>query len=332
MVISSGNNSMKNLIKTQHGEALLYFTLIVFINLTVLSIIIIGIGLGIKGYISDTRFAYEAVTCCGSICLKCFFTLRTFFTILPWCCVVMLFIGIGMAARKTILMLSWNYRFIRPITPTSFETHPKLKKILPAMNLYGQLVLLDNNKLHCAFTLGLWKPKIYVSSGICSYLSRKELIAVIFHETHHKKSKDPLKLFVVQILHALNYFLPINRYLIKQYSSASEKAADDSAINFSREPLALASALVKLSKFKLMDMLSPSAAFSKEQNIVEDRISRLLEIQIPPPCFCKTYVYFSCIMSLFVAAVIYLSLFSKSFNHTHTIECKTRACNVAKCG
>ena len=115
--ISPGNNPMKNLIKTQHGKALLYFTLIVFINLIILSIIIIGIGLGIKGYISDTKFAYEAVTCCGSICSKCFFTLRTFLTILPWGCVVILFIGIGMATRKTILMLSWNYRFIRPITP-----------------------------------------------------------------------------------------------------------------------------------------------------------------------------------------------------------------------
>ena len=323
---------MNNLIKTQHGKALLYFTLIVFINLTVLSIIILGIGLGIKGYVSDTQFAYEAVTCCGSICSQCFFTLRTFSTILPWGCVAILFIGIGMATRKTILMLSWNYRFIRPITPLSSETHPKLKKFLPPMNLYGQLVLLENTKLHCAFTLGLWKPKIYVSSGICSYLSGKELLAVILHETHHKKCKDPLKLFVVQILYALNFFLPINRSLINLYSAASEKAADDSAINFSGEPLDLASALVKLSKFKLMDTLSPSAAFSKEQNIVEDRISRLLKTHRPLPFPGKTHLYLSCIASLFIAAIICLSLFSKSFNHTHTIECKTRTCNMAKCG
>lgn len=323
---------MKNLIKTQHGKALLYFTLIVFINLIILSIIIIGIGLGIKGYISDTKFAYEAVTCCGSICSKCFFTLRTFFTILPWGCVVMFFIGIGLAARKTILMLSWNYRFIRPITPLSFETHPNLKNILPTLNLYGQLVLLDNDKLRCAFTLGLWKPKIYVSSGICSYLSRKELIAVIFHETHHKKSKDPLRLFVVQILYALNFFIPINNYLINLYSAASEKAADDSAINFSREPLELVSALVKLSKSKLMDNLNPSAGFSKEQNIIEDRIRRLLETHEPLPYFGKTSLYLSCIASVFIAVIICLSLFSKSFNHTHTIECKTRTCNMATCG
>ena len=323
---------MKNSIKTQHGKALLYFSLIVFINLTILSIIITGIALGIKGYISDTRFAYETVTCCGSICSKCFFTLRTFFTILPWGCIVILFSGIGMAARKTILMLSWNYRFIRPITPLSFKTHPKLKKILPATNLYGQLVLLNNNKLHCAFTLGLWKPKIYVSSGICSYLSRKELTAVILHETHHKKCKDPLKLFVVQILYALNFFLPINGYLINLYSAASEKAADDSAINFSREPLELASALVKLSKSGLIDTLSTSAAFSKEQNIVEDRISRLLKTHKPLPYLNKMYLYLSCIASVFIAVTICLSLFSKSFNHVHTIECKTRTCHMAKCG
>jgi len=323
---------MKNLIKTQHGKALLYFTLIVFINLIILSIIIIGIGLGIKGYISDTKFAYDAVTCCGSICSKCFFTSRTFSTILPWGCVAILFIGIGMATRKTILMLSWNYRFNRPITPLSSETHPNLKNILPTLNLYGQLVLLDNDKLHCAFTLGLRKPKIYVSSGICSYLSRKELIAVILHETHHKKSKDTLKLFVIQIFCALNFFLPINSYLINLYSAASEKAADDSAIKFSREPLELASALVKLSKSKLMDTLSPSTAFSKEQNIVEDRIRRLLETHKPLPYSGKTYLYLSCIASVFIAVIICLSLFFKSFNHVHTIECKKRTCNLATCG
>ncbi|MEK7749523.1 MAG: M56 family metallopeptidase, partial [Planctomycetota bacterium] len=171
-----------------------------------------------------------------------------------------------------------------------------------------------------------------VSSGICSYLSRKELIAVIFHETYHKKCKDPLKLFVVQILYALNFFLPINNYLTNLYSAASEKAADDSAINLSSEPLELASALVKLSKSKLMDTLSPSAAFSKEQNIVEDRISRLLETHRSLPYLGKTYLYLSCIASVFIAATICLSLFSKSFNHVHTIECKTRTCNMAKCG
>lgn len=323
---------MKNLIKTQHGRALLYFSLIVFINLTILSIIITGIVIGIKGYISDTKFAYEAVTCCGSICSKCFFTLRTFSTIFPWICVVIFLIGIGMATHKAILMLFRNHRFIRHLTPLSLATHPKLKKILHVMHLCEQLVLMNNNNLHCAFTLGLWNPKIYLSSGICSYLTRKELLAVILHETHHKKSRDTLKLFVVQILYALNFFLPINHYLINLFSSASEKAADDSAVNFSREPLELASALVKLSKFNTKDILSPSAAFSREQNIVEDRIQRLLETQRTPPSFNKKYLYLSCFLSLFIAGTISLSLFSKSFIHAYTLECKTGTCHMTKCG
>src|SRR3989304_4857473 len=102
---------MKNVIKTQHGKARLYFIMMVFINLALLSIISVGIGLGINGYISDTKFAYEAVTCCGSICSQCFYSLRTFLTILPWGCVIMLFIGTGLSVRKIILMMSWNYRF-----------------------------------------------------------------------------------------------------------------------------------------------------------------------------------------------------------------------------
>ena len=86
-------------------------------------------------------------------------------------------------------------------------------------------------------------------------------------------------------MHSIFSF-PINNYLTNLYSATSEKAADDSATNFSSEPLELASALVKLSKSKLMDTLSPSAFF-KEQNIVEDRISRLLETHRSLPTWAR---------------------------------------------
>jgi len=323
---------MKYSVDTQQRKAQLFFALIVFINLVVLFMIVTGIVIGIKGYISDTRITYGAVTCCGSICSKCFFTLHTVTMILPWVCVAILFIGLCKAIYKTLVMLSWNYRFISPLTTISLETYPKLKKILPAMHLSEQLVLLDNNSLHCAFTLGLWKPKVYLSTGICSYLTRKELLAVILHEAYHKKNQDPLKLFVIRVFYELNFFLPINRYLLDQFSSASEKAADDSAINFSREPLELASALVKLSKSNTISFLNSSAAFSRGQNVVEDRLRRLLEAQMSSSCFANVRFYLSCVLSFFIAATICLSLFSKFFNHVHTIECKTRTCNMTKCG
>lgn len=324
---------MKHLIESQQGKAQLYFSMIVFINLAIFSIIVAGIVIGIKGYISDTKFVYEAVTCCGSVCSKCFFTLRTLTTALPWICIAILFTGICMAIHKVYLMISWNYCFIRSITPLSIGNRSELKKFLFPAHLYNQLVLFDNGELRYAFTSGLWKPKIYLSTGICSYLTAKELRTVILHETHHIRNKAPLKHFVLQILCVLNFFLPINRCLLNLYSSVCEKAADDAAANISGEPLELASALLKLSRSPTLAALYSTVSFSSRgQRIIEDRIMRLLEPQVVTPYWGKTSSYLSCLLSLFIVVTICLSLFSKFFTSIDRIGCKTRVCHMIKCG
>lgn len=323
---------MKHLLESQHGKAQLYFSLIVFVNFVIFSTTVTGVVIGINGYISDTRFTYESVTCCGSICSKCFFTLHTITTILPWVCIVILLIGICAAIYKALYSLYRNYIFINSLPSLSIENYPKLKNIVHRMHFHNQLVLLDNRELRCAFTLGLWKPKVYLSLGICSYLTRKELLAVLLHEAQHTKNKDPLKLFVIQIFYALNFFLPINHYLLSQFSSALEKAADDGAINVSREPIELASALVKICRSNQTAVLYPSASYFNGQNIVEDRIRRLLEPQIVPPYLFKTYIYSSSLLSLFIATTICLSLFYKFFIPTHTPDCKARTCHMVRCG
>lgn len=331
---------MKYLIKNQHEKAQLYFAVIVFINFAILCVVITGIAIGLGGYISDTMHAYKSITCCGSVCLKCLFTLHTLSMILPWGCIAILFIGICVAIYKMLSILSLNYTFTRSLaTPLSINNLPELKNILSGMNLYNYIVLLDN-KLCYAFTSGLWKPKIYLSTGICSYLTTKELLAVVLHETHHKNNKVPLKLFIIQVLHALNFFLPINSYLFNLFSSASEKAADDNAVNFSREPLELASALVKLSKSNTVNFISPPASFYRGRGTVEDRIKRLLETRETSRYFGRTHsfskkeirFFLSCFLSLFIAATICLSLFFKPFMYVHAIGCKAKTCNMVKCG
>ncbi|MCF6155673.1 MAG: hypothetical protein E3K36_10550 [Candidatus Brocadia sp.] len=324
---------MKHVIKSQQGKAQLYFLLIVFINLIIFFVIVTGVAIGIKGYISDTKFAYEAVTCCGSVCSRCFFTLRTLATALPWICIAILFTGICMAIHKVFLMLSWNYRFISSITPLSIENRSELNKVLFHSHLYNQLVLFDNGELRYAFTSGLWNPKIYLSTGICSYLTAKELRTVILHETHHIRNNAPLKHFVLQILCVLNFFLPINRCLLNLYSSVCEKAADDAAASISGEPLELASALLKLSSSHTLAALYSTVPFSSRgQRITEDRIMRLLEPQAAPPYLGRTSSYLSCLLSLFIVVTICLSLFYQVFTSSDRIGCKTRVCHMVQCG
>ena len=159
------------------------------------------------------------------------------------------FVGISLAVRRMFSMVSWNYRFICPLIPLPVEKPSSIKeKILSRVRLDGQLVLFENSTLRYAFTSGVLKPKIYLSTALCSYLTTKELLSVAVHEAYHTKDKAPLKLFIARMFHALNFFLPINSYLLNGYIAASEMAADDAAIHTSGEPLELAGALVKLSR------------------------------------------------------------------------------------
>ncbi len=313
-------------------RARVYFTTMVGINLVIFFIVIAGVATGIRGYVADTLFTYHAVTCCGSVCAQCFFTMHTFFTALPWLCIVILFVGISLAVRRAFSMVSWNYRLIHPLTPLPVKNHPQLRKILSHTPLNGQLVLFENSTLRYAFTSGILKPKIYLSTGLCSYLTTKELLAVAAHEAHHTKDKAPLKLFIARVFHALNFFLPINSYLLNGYVAASEMAADDAALHTSGEPIELASALVKLSRHNNVDTRSAAALFSKETAVVEERLRRLLSPEAPPSCRGKAYLCLACALSLLAAVSICLTLFNKSLMPGYTLECKTKVCHTAVCG
>lgn len=318
--------------KDRYGKAQLCFLLIIFINLACFSAIITGVVIGIKGYISDTKFVYETVTCCGSVCSKCFFTLHTIATILPWICIAILFAGVAATIYRIFCMLSCNYRLVRSLTPLSVENHPNLKKFLRSTHLDDQLVFFDNGVLRHAFTSGLWKPKIYLSTGVSSYLTAKEIQAVILHEAHHVIKKAPLMLFVLRILCTLNFFLPVNRSLLNLYSSACEKEADDAAVTNSGEPLELASALLKLSGPYSTIVLYPMIPFSSGQRIVEDRVMRLLEPHVVSPSFGKAVFSSLCLLSLFIAVTICFPLYGKLFTSLENIECKTKVCRIIKCG
>ncbi|HHT9111085.1 MAG TPA: M56 family metallopeptidase [Candidatus Brocadiaceae bacterium] len=321
----------KSQIKIQREKPERCFVYIVLINLVILFIVITGIIMDIHDYISDTKSTYRSVTCCGSICLKCFFSFYTFATMLTWGCILLLFIGICKAIHKIISLLSLNYNFIYSLSPLPIECHPKLKNIANNPRFCNHLVLLNNSKQRYAFTQGLWKPKVYVSSGICSYLTKEELLAVILHEMHHQESKDPLKLFFIHIFSAFNFFLPVNQYLLNKFSSASEKAADDSAVNFSGESLDLASAIVKISRSNNITLRSQMIFFLEGQNTnIEERLRRLLEPEIAPPSYDKVYAFSSYFLSIGIAIAICLSLF-KPLAWIRMADCNTMACHINTC-
>jgi Zn-dependent protease with chaperone function len=96
-----------------------------------------------------------------------------------------------------------------------------------------------------AFCAGLLRPRIYVSSRALAVLNPDELEAVVAHERHHKRHRDPLRIFLAGVLSDGLFFVPALRRLAQRHAALAELAADRSAVRSGGgDPAPLASALL----------------------------------------------------------------------------------------
>lgn len=94
-----------------------------------------------------------------------------------------------------------------------------------------------------AFCVGLLRPRVYLSTGALRSLEPEELAAVLAHEAHHARLRDPLRVLITRTLGDALFFLPAVRRLAERYGALAELAADEAAVR-ARGAQPLASALL----------------------------------------------------------------------------------------
>jgi Zn-dependent protease with chaperone function len=95
-----------------------------------------------------------------------------------------------------------------------------------------------------AFCAGLRRPGVFVTTGALARLEPDELLAVVEHEAHHARRRDPLRLLVAQTL-ADAFALPALRDLPDRQHATADLAADAAAVAASGTPGPLAKALLR---------------------------------------------------------------------------------------
>jgi Zn-dependent protease with chaperone function len=93
----------------------------------------------------------------------------------------------------------------------------------------GDVRVIADDRL-MAFCAGLLRPRIHVSTGTVAMLSPAELAAVIAHERHHVRRRDPLRLFLVRTVADALFVLPALPRLAERYAALVELGADDAAV------------------------------------------------------------------------------------------------------
>ena len=122
--------------------------------------------------------------------------------------------------------------------------HLRRLAVVDSLEIDGATVSLLDDERPQAFCAHPLRPRIYLSTGALIALSDEELRAVLAHERHHQRRRDPLRLLVASALGDALFFLPVLRRLRQRYAELAEIAADDAALGATGDRSILAAALL----------------------------------------------------------------------------------------
>ena len=123
---------------------------------------------------------------------------------------------------------------------------PLLRQVCQRLGMPLEQVICTDQPALFSFCIGLLQPQIVVSSGLLDQVSNRELTAILAHEQHHQRHRDPLRLLVVMLARVMLYPLPAIHDFHRSFQARIEIEADETAVARSGRP-ALAAALCKLS-------------------------------------------------------------------------------------
>lgn len=107
--------------------------------------------------------------------------------------------------------------------------------------------VIDDDRLE-SFCAGLWRPRVYITSGALTRLDAAALGAVLVHERHHARRRDPLRLATSRVIARSLFFVPAARELHRGQQMLAEMSADESAVSSAAgDRSALASAMLTFS-------------------------------------------------------------------------------------
>jgi hypothetical protein len=175
------------------------------------------------------------------------------FTVLASASVVLAMRSLGRQLRAT-------HRYLRGLRPTG-ET----------VRLAGVACRVTAGRTPRALCAGYLLPRIYVSQGALEALTPGELRAVVAHELHHLRRRDPLRLLVARALADGLFFLPALKRIGERYAALVELAADEAAVRALGERGTLAGALLKFGRFDAQAVAVAGIAPERVDHLSGDR-------------------------------------------------------------
>ena len=194
-------------------------------------------------------------------------------------------LGVTLAGGEALRLLLSTQRWLRQLRPNQCSPTARLKRLAKKCDLANKIVLVRTHR-PLVFTHGLWKPQVWVSTGLLDLLPDEQLEAVLWHEAKHRAAYDPLKILLARCLKRALFFVPVADDLCNTYLITKEIEADTHATRMIGSRLPLVSALTKLLSSAVVPL--PNASIIGNSAIIEARLLTLLDPHRPLPGYPLT--------------------------------------------
>lgn len=236
---------------------------------------------------------------------------------LPPLSVALLITLVGLASANAIraggIRLAGTLRFNRRLALSACPIPARLAAIGDRLGLTDRLMVLDVPEL-TAFCFGFRRPSVAVTTGLMACLDDEELTAVLAHERHHLRRRDPARYLMLHALTAAGFMFPVAPAVRRRLETRAEVAADRAALAVVR-PGALAGAL--LAALTRPESSAPGAAGLSATDV---RIAHLIGepalLEIPMPAAITSVL----LIALITAAIVDLGA------STHLVAMVCRLC------
>lgn len=164
---------------------------------------------------------------------------------LPGALITAVWVVLSLGLISFLIQLAKTYMLLCKTIPKKIHLTRQLQETVNSLGLGDSVQLIEEDNLY-SFCFGFLNPKIIITSGLVSRLTKKELEAVLFHEHAHLKNRDPLKILIGKTISSTFFFLPIFRELYRNMEATNELIADYWTAEVQKDTKFLRSALRKI--------------------------------------------------------------------------------------
>jgi len=196
---------------------------------------------------------------------------------------ILLIVGVMYAAWDRLNAWRRLRGALRPLSIIRVEPRDRIWSAARRAGVDPTRIRVVEDAPNPAFTVGWWRPSIYLSRRLAFSLQPAELSALIAHEGAHAARRDPLRLSVFRFLGRTLFWLPALSRLAADMADEAEIEADDQAA--ADQPLVLASAILLVARWVQhggpVEAASVGAVNFAQGDLVERRVRRLVGEDVP---------------------------------------------------